>query len=503
MILSPEDICRNKLSRKSRAKAMARAQAKKKKQKQKPASKKSQKQAEAPKTARRGGLPISTAAGLDQLAQVNPNAAGIDLGATVHFVAVPPGRDPEAHVRCFETFTADLQALADWLEQCGITTVAMESTGIYWIPLYDLLEERGFEVLLINPSDFKKFRRKTDVSDCQWLQTLHTFGLLQGSFRPHEKIVTLRSYLRHRDNLVKCATDEVRRMQKALEQMNVKLTEVLSDIMGVTGLAIIRAILAGERDPQRLAQLRDQRCKNDVATIALALEGNWREEHLFALRQGLELYEVYLQKLAYLDEQIEACLGTFEDRSDGEELSPLPRNRALEPELNLRDLMNKLTGVDLTAVDGIGGQGALQIISEIGLDMSRWQTDKHFVSWLCLCPELRLTGGSRKSKRSRTQPSKNRAAAVFRMGAQSLLRVDCALGAFGRRIRAKKGGAQAVTAVARKLAIIVYHMLKEGRPYKDQGAAYYEARYRDRLVEGLRRRAKQLGLDVVSVDTAS
>jgi hypothetical protein len=218
MILPPDDGCRNKLSRKSRAKAMARGQGKKKqkprKQKPQPASNKSQKPEEAPKVAPRGGLPVAAAAGLDQLEQVNRNAAGIDLGADVHFVAVPPGRDPETHVRCFSTFTADLVALADWLKQCGIETVAMESTGIYWIPLYDLLEQRGFEVLLINPADFKKFRRKTDVSDCIWLQTLHTFGLLQGSFRPHEKIVTLRSYLRHRDNLVKCATDEVRRMQR-------------------------------------------------------------------------------------------------------------------------------------------------------------------------------------------------------------------------------------------------------------------------------------------------
>jgi transposase len=217
---------------------------------------------------------------------VNRNAAGIDLAATVHYVAVPPGRDPEGDVRCFETFTADLAAIADWLTRCGVDTVAMESTGVYWIPLYELLEQRGFEVLLINPADFKKFRRKTDVSDCQWLQTLHTFGLLRGSFRPEEKIVALRSYLRHRDNLVKCASDEVRRMQKALEQMNVKLTHVISDITGMTGTAIIRAILGGERDPQRLAELRQAGCKNDARTIALALQGNWREEHLFALRQA-------------------------------------------------------------------------------------------------------------------------------------------------------------------------------------------------------------------------
>ena len=421
----------------------------------------------------------------------------------MHYVAVPPGRDPDGDVRCFETFTADLQGIADWLERCGIQTVAMESTGVYWIPLYDLLEQRGFEVLLINPADFKKFRRKTDVSDCQWLQILHTFGLLRGSFRPDEKIVTLRAYLRHRDNLVKCASDEVRRMQKALEQMNVKLTEVITDITGVTGMAIIRAILAGERNPVRLANLRDKRCRNDLATIALALQGNWREEHLFALRQGLELYEVYLQKLADLDQQLEAYLQTFEDRREGEEeLEPSHRSRALEPKLNLRDLTSRMAGVDLTEVDGIAGNAALQIVGEIGTDMSKWETDKHFVSWLCLCPELHLSGGSRKSQGSRTQPSQNRVAGVLRMCAQSLLRCDCALGAFGRRLRAKKGGAHAVTAVARKLAIIVYHMLKERRPYKDQGAAYYEARYRERLVEGLRRRAKQLGLDLVSLATA-
>jgi hypothetical protein len=414
---------------------------------------------------------------------------------------VPPGRDPETDVRCFETFTADLEALADWLTRCGVDTVAMESTGVYWIPLYELLEQRGFEVLLINPADFKKFRRKTDVMDCRWLQTLHTFGLLQGSFRPDEKIVTLRAYLRHRDTLVKCATDEVRRMQKALEQMNVKLTHVISDITGVTGMAIIGAILAGVRDPQRLADLRQAGCKNSAETIALALQGNWREEHLFALRQAKELYDVYLKKLEQVDVQIGGYLQTFEDQSNGQQLPPSRRKRALEPTLNLRDLMHKMTGVDLTEVDGIAGNAALQIVSEIGTDMSKWPTDKHFVSWLCLCPELHLSGGSRKSKGSRTQPSRNRAAMIFRMCGQSLLNADCALGAFARRIRARKGGAHAVTAVARKLAIIVYHMLKDRRPYKDQGAAYYEERYRQRLVENLRRRARALGLDVVELQS--
>jgi len=513
MILPPQDGSHNKLSRKARAKAIARGLGKTKKTKKakqtKPTKQKAPPSAPptkgAPPVSSRG-RPVAALPSPEHWEAVNPNAAGIDLGADVHFVAVPPGRDAESPVRCFGTFTADLMALADWLKQCGVDTVAMESTGVYWIPLYDLLEERGFEVLLINPADFKKFRRKTDVSDCQWLQRLHTFGLLQGSFRPSEKIVTLRAYLRHRDNLLKCATDEVRRMQKALEQMNVKLTEVLSDIMGVTGLAIIRAILAGERNPLRLAALRDKRCKNDVATIALALQGNWRAEHLFALRQGLELYEVYLQKLTQLDEEIGTYLQSFEDRSGGKELEALPRTRALEPHLNLRDLMHRMTGVDLTEVDGLGGYGVLRIVAEIGTDMSKWETEKHFVSWLCLCPELRLTGGSRKSKRSRTQPSQNRVAAVLRMGAQSLLHgkgATCALGAFGRRIRAKKGGPQAVTAVARKLAIIVYHMLKEGRAYKDPGAAYYEEKYRQRMVENMRRRARELGFDLVPAASAA
>lgn len=499
MILPAEDGARNKLCGKGRQKALERAQGRKRKKARVPPQK-----AQEPAAAnRRRGRAVRATPSLDQLEQVNRNAAGIDLAATVHYVAVPPGRDPEGDVRCFETFTADLEAIADWLQQCGVDTVAMESTGVYWIPLYELLEQRGFEVLLINPADFKKFRRKTDVSDCQWLQTLHTFGLLQGSFRPQEKIVTLRSYLRHRDNLVKCASDEVRRMQKALEQMNVKLTQVLSDITGVTGMAIIRAILAGERDPHRLAELRQSTCKNDVRTIALALQGNWREEHLFALRQGCELFDVYLQKLADLDQQIGTYLQTFADQSDGRTLPALRRKRALEPGLNLRDLVHKLAGVDLTEVDGIGGNAALQLVGEIGTDMSKWETDKHFVSWLCLCPELHLSGGSRKSKGgSRTQPSKNRAAAVLRMCAQSLLNADCALGAFGRRLRAKKGGAHAVTAMARKLAIIVYHMLKERRPYKDQGAAYYEEQYRQRVVANLRRRAKELGLDLVPLASA-
>jgi transposase len=498
MILPPQDVPGNKLSRKSQRKALEKATGKAKKKRKKP-----KQPSPTAKVARRGGMPIEAPPALDQLAQVNVNAAGIDVGATVHVVAVPSGRDADSDVRSFGTFTADLEGIADWLEACGIETVAMESTGVYWIPLYELLERRGFEVLLINPSDVKKFRRKTDVLDSQWLQTLHTFGLLAGSFRPEDKILELRSYLRQRDTLVKSSADTVRRMQKALEQMNIKLTEVVSDITGVTGMAILRAVLSGERNPQRLAELRDGRCKNDEATIALALQGNWRMEHLFALRQAVELYDVFREKLAQLDEQIEAYLKTFEDKSDGETLKPLPRKKPLEPRFNVRDLMHRMTGVDLTEVDGIGGYAAMKIVSEIGTDMSQWESDKHFTSWLCLCPEVNLSGGSRKSRRSRTQPSSNRVAAVLRMGAESLLRADCALGAFGRRLRAKKGGPHAVTAVARKLAIIVYHMLKEGRPYQDRGAAYYDEQYRKRVIKNLRRRASELGFELIAASASA
>lgn len=280
--------------------------------------------------------------------------------------------------------------------------------------------------------------------------------------------------------------------------MNIKLTEVVSDITGVTGLLIIKAILAGERDPWKLAKLRHENCKNDERTIALALHGNWRDEHLLALRQAVELFEFYQQELAAIDEQVEAYLQTFEQKSDGQKLRPRqcrPGNR--EPGFDMRNLLYRMTGVDLTDVDGIGGQAALQLISEIGVDMSDWPTEKHFVSWLCLCPELNLSGGSRKSRKSKTQPSRNRAASTLRICAQTLLRSKCALGAFGRRMRSKKGPTQAVTAVARKLAIIVYNMLKHGCPYTDKGAEYYQEQYRQRVIKNLTRRATELGLTLV------
>jgi len=452
-------------------------------------------------TTRRGGLPVNNAPQpIDSFSLVNANAAGIDIAASVHFVAVPEGRDPDANVRSFGSFTADLEGLIQWLTQCKITTVAMESTGVYWIPLYELLQSRGFEVLLAEPRQIKKFRRKTDVLDCQWIQTLHSFGLLTGSFRPEEKVLILRSYLRQRSMLVKQSAGHIQHMQKALEQMNIKLTEVLSDIVGFSGMSIIDAILSGQRDPRVLASLRHESCHHDEATIALALQGTWRNEHLFALKQAVDMYRYLLTKMAEVDHQIEVHMLTFEEKAPESALTK-PKNRQSKKKhdirFNVRMLLHRMCGRDLTTIDGIGEQAAIQIVSEIGIDMSKWPTEKHFVSWLCLCPELNKSGGKQQKKRkSKTQSSTNRVATVLRVGAQSLFNSKCSLGAFGSRIRARDGAAVAVTAMARKLAIIVYKMLRDGRSYVDRGAEYYDDRYRERVIKNLQRKVASMGYEM-------
>lgn len=441
-----------------------------------------------------------------ELRSVNLNAAGIDIGAERHWVAVPEGRDPEGRdVREFGTFTSDLEVIASWLRTCGIETVAMESTGVYWIPLYELLSEGGFDVKLVDPRQLKRVPgRKTDLLDCQWLQQLHTFGLLAGAFRPDDAICVLRGYLRQRGMLVTYASQHIQHMQKALEQMNVKLPEVVSDIAGKTGLAIIRAITNGERNPMVLAMLRDRRCQHDQATIARALHGTWREEHLFALQQALELFDVYHKKIADCDKAIEACLHEFDDKSDGNALPPEerpnPRHRNA-PEFDVRAELHRLTGVDLTRLDGIDAHGALKIISEIGLDMTRWPTDKHFASWLGLAPGNKISGGKLLS--SRTKTCANRAAAAFRLAANALHHSQSALGAFFRRLKARLGTPKAITATARKLACLVYNMLKHGTDYVDQGQEYYERRYQQRVVANLSRRARQLGYQLVKTTEAS
>ena len=453
-----------------------------------------------PRASRRSSSHRRSARLPTELRCVNLNAAGIDIGAARHHVAVPEGRDPDGQdVREFGTCTADLYTLAAWLTTCGIDTVAMESTGVYWIPLFELLSQRGVDVKLVDPRQLKHVPgRKTDVLDCQWLQRLHTFGLLAAAFRPDDAICVLRGYLRQRAMLVSYAADHIQHMQKALEQMNVKLPEVVTDITGVTGMAIIRAIGNGERHPARLAALRDGRCKQSEATIARALEGTWRDEHLFALRQAVELFDVYHAKITDCDRQIQACLEAFEDKSDGTPLPTKPRTSKRPrntPAFDVRGHLHRLTGVDLTQVDGIDAHAALKVIAEIGLDMRRWPTEKHFASWLALSPGNKISGG--KVLNSRTKASANRAAAVLRMAASSLHHSHSALGAFFRRLKGRLGAPKAITATARKLACLIYNMLKHGTEYIDQGQEYYERRYQGRVLANLTRRARELGYHLV------
>ena len=440
---------------------------------------------------RREGLPA-------ELSRVNLDAAGVDVGAGSLFVAVPEGRC-EQPVREFGSFTADLYLLADWLAQCGVETVAMESTGVYWIALFGVLEDRGFEVLLVDPRRIKNVPgRKSDVLDCQWLQQLHTYGLLSAAFRPEADIRRLRSYLRQRAMLVEYAAQHVQHMQKALTQMNVKLHQVISDITGKTGTAIVEAIVGGERDPRKLAGLRDPRTRADEATISLSLEGHWREEHIFELTQALELYRVYQSKIAECDREIQAQMERFADRSGGGVPPEQPRRNRIQgnaPRFDVRSHLYRMTGVDLTRINGVDAHTALKVVSEVGTDMTRWPTARHFASWLGLSPNNRVTGGRVIS--SRTKPSANRAAKALRLAANALYRSDSALGAFLRRKKAQLGAPKAITATAHKLARIIYAMLRYGQQYVDLGAEYYEAQYHERALRAAKRRAAQLGYELV------
>src|SRR5213593_354944 len=438
------------------------------------------------------------------LERINPNAAGIDCGAAEHFVAVPPDRDPTP-IRSFQTFTTELHRLADWLTACHITSVAMEATGVYWIPVFEILEARGFTVLLVNARHVKNVPgRKSDVSDCEWLRDLHIVGLLRGSFRPADAMVALRAYLRHRASLVERAGTHVQRMQKALVQMNVQLALVVSDITGVTGLRILRDIVAGRTDPQALVHHRAYRCHASEADIIAALTGNYRPEHVFVLRQNLEAFDYVQQQLAACDTAIEAHLQTLTAHATPPS-TPLPpprprqKPRDNEPRFELRTPLHHLTGVDLSQLDGIGPYNALRLLSEIGTDMTRWPTDKHFTSWLTLAPNNKISGGRLLS--SRTQPSANRAAAILRLAAMNLGRTQTALGAFYRRLAFRVGKAKAITATARKLAILVYRTLKDGLVYRDPGADAYDAQHRTQVLRRLRQRAANLGFGLVNLTT--
>jgi len=436
------------------------------------------------------------------LVPIHPNAAGIDIGSQAHWVCVPPECDSD-NIRSFETFTTDLYALAEWLAACGVETVAMESTGVYWIPSFQILETRGFEVKLVNAQHVKTLPgRKSDVLDCQWLQQLHSYGLLAGSFRPTDQVCVLRSYIRHRDSLIKSACVHMQRMQKALTQMNVQLHQVVSDLSGTTGMAIIRAIVAGERSPEILAALRHHRSRRTEAEIAQALQGDYRPEHVFVLQQELELYDIYQAQIAACDQQIEQCLTQFDAKVDLSEqpLSP-PKYKRHKPQDNqpafdLRTHLYRMSGVDFTQIDGMGVLTVQTVLSEVGLDSSRFPTVKHFTSWLGLCPGSRITGG--KAKSSATRRVVNRAANAFRMAAQAAGKSHSALGAFYRRLRTRLGAPKAITATAHKIARLFYHLWATGQSYVDPGEHYYEQRYRERSLKHLQKRAQALGMEIIA-----
>jgi transposase len=438
-----------------------------------------------------------------ELKKVHPQAAGIDIGASEHWVSIPSELDPEP-VRKFSCFTADLYAIAEWLTSRGITTVAMESTGVYWIPLFQILETSGLEVRLVNAHFVKTVPgRKSDVLDCQWLQKLHSYGLLSGSFRPDDQVCVFRSYIRQRDRLTKSASVHIQRMQKALTEMNVQLHRVVSDITGVTGMAIIRAIVTGERDPQRLAALKDPRAKRSTDEIAAALVGDYRVEHLFVLKQELNLYDMYQQQIQQCDQQIEQCLSEFDSQND-EPLPPRPKGKKPSrnaPSFDLRSHLYRISGVDFTQIDGLEALTVQAIISEVGLDPTRFPTAKHFASWLGICPGSKISGG--KILSSRTRKVVNRAANAFRLAAQSLANSQTALGGFYRRIRTRSGAPKAITATAHKLARIFYHLWTTGENFIDLGADAYEQQYQQRVLKHLKQRAKQMGFELVPEPTVN
>lgn len=445
---------------------------------------------------------------------VHPNAAGIDVGNSTHCVAVRPDRDPDP-VRRFDCFTADLHRLADWLQHCGVTTVALQSTGVYWLPLYDILDARGLEVYLVNARHTKNLPgRKSDVQESQWLLKLHTYGLLRNSFYPSAEIRVIRTYWRQRAEHVRAISTCIQRMQKVLTQMNIQLANVISDLSGWTGQRIVRAILGGERDPQALATLSHPGIHASRDTIAKSLEGTWRSDLLFVLQQEVTMSDAYQQRIAECDQALEHHLKGFADKStDTADEGPQPSTTARHqlrsgpkrrrkagshaPQFDLGRELHRISGVDLTRIDGIDVGVAQTVISEVGLDMVRWADEHHFVSWLGLCPDNRITGG--KVLRRGTRHVINRAATALRLAATTLLRSRSYLGAQYRRLRSKLGAPKAITAMAHKLAVLVYRMLRWGHEYVDKGMQYYEERSREQQLRQLRKRAATLGLQVVEI----
>lgn len=444
-------------------------------------------------------LTVNPATSKQPLTITHPNAAGIDVGCGSHFAAVPADRD-EQPVREFPSFTEDLEAMADWFKHCGVDTVAMESTGVYWIPLFELLESRGFTVLLVNARHVKNVSgRKSDVLDCQWLQQLLTYGLLCGAFRPAESVCVVRALWRQRSTLVRDQARQVQHMQKALTQMNIQLANVISDVVGETGQRILRAIIAGERDSKALAALKGPRIHASDDDVEKSLRGTWRGEHLFALKQAVDMFDFINGQLIECDAQIESQLIRLH-RHDGTPGKGKKRTRPRNaPSFDLRTRLFNMCGVDLTRIDGIDVTTALAVLAEIGADMSRFSTVRKFTNWLGLCPGTKITGG--KVMSGRTKRVANRASQALRLAAASLRSSKSALGAYYRRLCGRMDKPKAVTAAAHKLARLIYTMLTKGEEYVDRGQEYYEERYQERVMHHLAKRAEKMGMKLVPTES--
>jgi len=456
-----------------------------------------------PKKSPDRSIPIPVAASAGTLGVVNPDAAGIDVHSNMHMVCVPADRDANP-VRQFGANTADLHQIVAWLRACRVKTVALESTGVYWIPLFELLEAEGFEVNLVEPGQLSHCgaRPKTDVLDAQWIQRLHSYGLLRASFRPPDSVLALRAYWRQRQMQVRYAASHVQHMQKALEQMNIKLAEVVTDITGLTGTSIISAILGGQRDPVKLAKLRDKRCHSSEAEIALALQGTWRPEHLFELRQAFELYRFHHQQITECDQQVEAELTRLPNRAGAKTAVRRPRKRGRKSndvQFDARGPLLQALGVDLTMIEGIDVGTALVILGEIGVDVSRFPTEKHFASWLRLCPPQDQS--NKTNKRRGRRKSTNRVANALRMAARSVGKTMTPLGLFYRRIRSRIGGLGAAKATAHKLACLIYRMLKYGQEYVVQSMEEYEAKMKVNMLKALQRKAAAIGFQLTPMPT--
>ena len=442
---------------------------------------------------------------INGLPVINPRAAGMDIGSRFHVVAVPSALSDQP-IQTFQAFTADLKRMADWLVGVGIKSVVMESTGVYWVPVFEVLENAGLDVIVANARETRSVPgRKSDINDAQWLQRLHACGLLRASFRPGRDIAALRAYLRHRERLLDYASAHIQHMQKALTFMNRQLHHVVQDITGATGMKIIRAIVAGERDAHVLAKFRDIRCKSSEETICSALVGNYQAEHVFALTQSLALYDFYQARVDECDAQIEQALAVLKaDKPEPEQPIPKVRHRTKQPNsvnFDVRTALYQLIGVDLTQIHGIGPFLALRLIAECGTDLSKWRSSKHFTSWLTLSPGCKISGGKILSAHSRK--SKNRLTAHLRLAAVTVGKTNTALGAFYRRLSARIGKAKAVTATARKIAVLFYNAMRFGMNYSDPGADQYEQKYRERVIKQLHRRAAEFGFELHELEGVS